>query len=144
MIDSAYINHSDGRQERVRRVHPRLEYDTVTRYLLGGAVDLEMLSGEILTFEVEALGESGYFLRTAGYGGWKDAKHGVWHGPLFVDGEVIEDCSEPEVRRQLGQFRDRPVRVTAPDAAGYGIFETIMTGVWPELGLTAESNHGGY
>jgi hypothetical protein len=33
---------------------------------------------------------------------------------------------------------------TRRDAEGYGIYETIVTGVRPDLGLTAESNYGGY
>jgi hypothetical protein len=41
----------------------------------------------------------------------------------------------------LGQFRDTPIRVREGDAVGYGILENIISGVWPELGLTAESDH---
>jgi hypothetical protein len=27
------------------------------------------------------------------------------------------------------------------DATGYGIMESIISGVWPDLGLAAESDH---
>ena len=40
----------------------------------------------------------------------------------------------------LGQFRDTPIRVREGDAVGYGIMESIITGEWPDLGLTAESD----
>ena len=38
------------------------------------------------------LGESGFFLKTGGYGPWKDHKHGSWKGPLHLDGEYLADC----------------------------------------------------
>jgi hypothetical protein len=62
----------------------------------------------------------------------------------LVDGEHIVDCHAPDVLPTLGQFRDKPVRLRDGDAEGFGIFETIVTGVWPALGLGAESNYGGY
>ena len=67
--------------------------------------------------------------------------HGAWKGPLHLDGEYIADCWDDEHLRTLGQFRDTPIRVREGDAVGYGIMESIIGGVWPELGLTAESDH---
>ena len=61
-------------------------------------------------------------------------------GPLHVDGEYIADCWDDEHLRTLGQFRDTPIRVREGDAVGYGIMESIISGVWPELGLTEESD----
>jgi hypothetical protein len=66
--------------------------------------------------------------------------HGVWRGPLHVDGEHLADCWDDEHRRRLGQFRDTPIRVREGDAVGYGIMESIVAGVWPEFGLTADSD----
>ena len=62
-------------------------------------------------------------------------------GALHVDGEYIADCWDDENLPQLGQFRDTPIRVREGDAVGYGIMESIIGGVWPELGLTEESDH---
>jgi hypothetical protein len=138
---SAYVNDTDGRQQRARSVHPRMTYDPVTRFIHPGELVLGMDSGEERRIEVEPLGESGFFLRTAGYGRWGDALHGVWRGPLAVDGEYIADCWDDDHRRRLGQFRDRPVRVREGDAVGYGIMESIVAGDWPEFGLTAQSDH---
>jgi hypothetical protein len=50
-------------------------------------------------------------------------------------------CFDDEHLRTLGQLRDTPVRVREGDAVGYGITESIIGGVWPALGLTAESDH---
>jgi len=137
---SAYINDADGNQARVRSAQPRMEYDPRTRFVRKGEIHLVMDDGEERLIEVEALGESGFFLKTAGYGAWKGHIHGSWKGPLHLDGEHIPDCWDDEHLGLLGQFRDTPVRVREDDAVGYGIMESIITGEWPELGLTAESD----
>jgi hypothetical protein len=138
---SAYLNDADGTQARVRRVTSKIDYDTRTRFVKGGELVMLLESGEERVIEVEALGESGFFLKTGGYGPWKDHKHGSWKGPLHLDGEYLADCWSDENLRLLGQFRDTPIRVRDGDAVGYGIMESLIGGVWPELGLTAESDH---
>lgn len=140
-MTSAYVNEADGRQDRVRRAEPRMVYDQRTRFVKGGELRLEMESGEERVIEVEALGESGFFLKTGLYGPWQGQIHGSWKGKLHVDGEYIADCWSEESLRQLGQLRDTPVRVREGDAVGYGILESIIGGEWPELGLTADSDH---
>ncbi|HEX4017945.1 MAG TPA: hypothetical protein VHX15_14515 [Frankiaceae bacterium] len=138
---SAYINEASGRQQPVRAVEPRLAYDPRTRFVIGGQLLLTMESGQERVIEVETVGDSGFFLKTAGYGAWAGHIHGAWRGALELDGEYIADCWDDEHLRSLGQFRDTPIRVREGDAIGYGIMESIMGGVWPELGLTAESDH---
>ncbi len=137
---SAYVNDASGRQDRVRSAEPHMQYDPHTRFVRGGELHLVMDSGEERTIEVEVPGDSGYFLKTVGYGDWKGHKHGRWMGPLHLDGEHIADCWDEEHLGLLGQFRDTPIRVREGDAVGYGIMESIVTGDWPELGLTAESD----
>ena len=138
---SAYINDANGNQLPVRSVSPRMQYDTRTRYVAGGELQLTMESGEQRVIEVEVLGDSGFFLKTAGYGAWDGHKHGSWKGRLHIDGEYIADCASDENLARLGQFRDTPIRVRDGDAVGYGIMESLIGGVWPELGLTEESDH---
>ncbi len=140
-IASAFVNEADGSQARVRIVEPHMSYDPRTRFVLGGQLRLTMDSGEHRVIEVEAVGTSGFFLRTAGYGSWAGHKHGAWMGPLHVDGDYIPDCWDDEHLPLFGQLRDTPVRVREGDAEGYGIMESMMTGEWPELGLTADSDH---
>jgi hypothetical protein len=117
-----------------------MAYDPHTRFVHKGELLLSMDSGEERVIEVEALGDTGFFLRTAGYGDWAGALHGAWRGKLHVDGEHIADCWDDEHLPLLGQFRDTPVRVRDGEASGYGIMESIVTGVWPELGLSADSD----
>ena len=137
---SAYVNDAGGRQDRVRSAEPRMQYDPHTRFVRGGELHLVMDGGEERTIEVEVPGESGFFLKTVGYGDWKGHKHGRYIGPLHLDGDHIADCWDEEHLGLLGQFRDTPIRVREGDAIGYGIMESIITGDWPELGLTAESD----
>ena len=137
---SAYVNEADGRQALVRSAEVRMQYDPRTRFVREGELRLVMDTGAERTIEVEALGESGFFLKTASYGPWKGHIHGSWRGPLHLDGEHIADCWDDEHLGLLGQFRDTPIRVREGEAVGYGIMESIVTGEWPELGLTAESD----
>jgi hypothetical protein len=137
---SAYVNESDGSQARIRSVEPRMRYDPRTRFVRGGELLLVMESGEKRVIEVEALGESGFFLATAGYGDWAGAMHGKWRGRLHVDGDYIADCWDDEHLRALGQFRDTPIRMREGDAVGYGIMESIVMGDWPEFGLGKDSD----
>ncbi len=138
---SAYLNDADGIQSTVRKVRPHIDYDPRTRFVKGGELVLTMDSGEDRVIEVEALGHSGFFLKTGGYGPWEGHKHGSFRGALHLDGEYIGDCWSEENLARLGQFRDTPIRVKDGDAVGYGIMESLIGGVWPELGLTAESDH---
>ena len=138
---SAYINDANGNQTPVRSVSPRISYDPRTRYVTGGELLLTMESGEQRVVEVEVLGDSGFCLKTAGYGAWDGHKHGSWKGRLHVDGEYLADVASDENLPRLGQFRDTPIRVRDGDAVGYGIMESLIGGVWPELGLTEESDH---
>jgi hypothetical protein len=137
---SAYVNETDGHQALVRSAEPRMRYDPRTRFVRGGELHLVMESGESRVIEVEALGETGFFLKTAGYGAWKGHIHGSWMGALQLDGEHIADCWDEEHLGLLGQLRDTPIRVSEGDATGYGIMESIIGGEWPEYGLTAESD----
>jgi hypothetical protein len=138
---SAYLNDADGNQVPVRSVSPRIDYDTRTRFVKGGELLLTMEWGEQRVIEVEVLGQSGFHLKTGGYGEWDGHKHGSWKGKLHIDGEYIADCASDEYLPKLGQFRDTPIRVRDGDAVGYGIMESLIGGVWPELGLTEESDH---
>ncbi len=126
---SAYLNEADGTQTPVRRVTPKIAYDTRTRFVKGGELVMTLESGEDRVIEVEALGESGFFLKTGGYGAWKGHKHGSWRGgPLHLDGEYIADCWSDESLRSLGQFRDTPVRVRDGDAWATGSWKASSAG----------------
>ncbi len=140
-VSSAYLIEADGRHEELRRVTPQMRYDTRTRFVLGGELVVTTEAGDERRVAVERVGDCGIFLKLGGYGPWKGHKHGSWMGSLVVDGEHIEDCWDDEHLPLLGQLRDTPIRVTEGDAQGFGIMESMMYGEWPDLGLTAESDH---
>lgn len=135
---SGYRNYPDGRQEKVARVRPELNFDDKTRRLLGGKVHFDMLQGGSHTVEVEVGGPAAVHLGPGLYLGFDGKKHGSWKGPLEVEGEAFEDTLDIPTLRRIRQLRDCPIRVKEGDATGYGIMETIIHGAHPELGLTAE------
>ncbi|MCK9923053.1 hypothetical protein MXD61_14430 [Frankia sp. AgPm24] len=138
---SAYVNEASGAQTRIRDAEVHISYDPRTRFVRGGELHLVTEAGDRRVIEVEALGESGFFLKTGGYGSWGSHIHGSWMGPLHLEGDYIDDCWFGKHARELGQLRDTPIRVREGDAVGYGIMESIVHGVWPELGLTAETDY---
>jgi hypothetical protein len=137
---SGYRNDADGSQERVGRVRPEIRYDDTTRRVLGGRVHFDMLSGETHTVEVEVMGEAGFHLGCALYLGFDGKKHGMWRGKLAVEGEKIEDTMDAATLRRIHQLRDNIIRVREGDAVGYGVLETVVTGEWPQWGLTTEAS----
>ena len=140
---SGYRNHADGRQERIARVRPMLRYDNDTRRLLGGHLLIDMLNGETAKVEIEVMGESGFYLSTALYLGFDGKKHGNWRGELNLDGERIPDMTAPDIRKRLATaVRDTIVRVREGEAQGYGLFEPIVLGDWPEMNLSSSQTRG--
>jgi hypothetical protein len=137
---SAYQNHPDGEQERVGRVRPFLRYDDKTRRLLGGTIEFDLLSGGTRTVQVEVVGETGFHLGPALYLGFDGKKHGMWRGPLCVEGEKIADTKDAQTLRRIHQIRDNIIRVREGDAVGWGIIETLVTGPNAEIGLTQEAS----
>ncbi len=134
---SGYRNHPDGRQEKVARVRPELNYDDRSRRLLGGMVHFDMLQGGTHSVKVEVIGETAVHLGPGLYLGFDGKKHGSWKGPLEIDGEKFDDCRDLTTLRRIRQLRDCPIKVTEGDATGYGVMESIIHGGYPELGLTA-------
>jgi hypothetical protein len=130
---SGQVNHPDGAQDRVVALEADFSFETRTRYLLRGAFDLSTASGATHHIEIEPLSDTGFHLRTGQYGLWNGGVHGAWRGEFHMDGEYIPDCVA--ILAELGQIRDRPVRVSDGQATGYGIQETWYEGAWPDFGL---------
>ena len=138
---SGHLNTAENgiRQREFRQMRPEMKFDPATRQLLGATYHLVDEAGEERTVTVRPLGACGFYLRTARYGGWKGARHGSWLGAYHEDGEYLSD-----VRAELaalGQLRDVPVFVQDEQASGFGIQESVYVGVYPELGLGADSNY---
>lgn len=135
---SGHVNEADGSQRPVLRIEPRVRLCPRTRHFLGGDFVLHMADGSRREVQVEALGESGYYLRTGHYGEWAGGRWGSWRGSYHEDGEYIGDCVK--ALPQLGQLRDKPIRIFEGDATGWGIQESIYSGLFPELGLDASTD----
>lgn len=136
------IEYPDGRREAWRDLESNLNFNTENRRLLGGNIIATTESGEIHPLEIEVLGDTGFHLGTGLYFGYQGHHHGEWRGDLLIEGERIADCREIETARSLHQIRDTVIKVTDPVSGGVGIgnCQPIISGAWPELGLTAESS----
>jgi hypothetical protein len=136
------IEHVDGKVERMTDIRSGLAYDPSNRRLLGGGVTVTMQGGATRRFQLEVPTSTGFHLGAGLYFGFRGHHYGEWRGELHVDGERLEDCSEPSLARQLHQLRDTFVHVRDLDtgAEGWGNCQPIVSGAHPELGLTGESS----
>ncbi len=136
------IEYPDGRREAWSNLESNLNFDTDNRRLLGGTIVATTELGEIRPLEIEVLSDTGFHLGAGLYFGYEGRHHGEWRGNLVIDGERIADCRDADVARSLHQIRDTVIRVTDPVYGGVGIgnCQPIISGAWPELGLTAESS----
>jgi hypothetical protein len=136
------IEHPDGSFEPVTHIEPDLRYDPGNRRLLGGRVQLTMADGSRRRPDVDVVSDTGFHLGTGLYFGFDGHHHGGWRGELHVEGERIADCSDPETARRVHQIRDTVVRVADPSGGGVGVgnWQPMITGAFPELGLTADTS----
>jgi hypothetical protein len=136
------VEHPDGRVERMTDITPELSYDPENRRLRGGRVHCTMEDGSTRTIEVEVVSDTGFHLGTGLYFGFDGHHHGEWRGHLHLDGERIPDCSTPDAAPRVHQIRDTVVRLTDPagGGVGWGNWQPMITGAFPELGLRAESS----
>ena len=138
---SGYLNHQDGRQERVGRLRPELRYDDRTRQPIGGVLHFDMLEGGTRSVEIETVDAgAGFHLGTGLYSSLNGFWHGSWRGKLHVEGDHHQDVQDDATMRLVHQLRDGIIRAREGDAQGHGIFESIATGAWPEYGLTKENS----
>ncbi len=136
------VEHTDGRVERMADIRPDLAYDPSNRRLLGGSVAVVMEDGTPRTFELEVPTATGFHLGAGLYFGRQGHHHGEWRGELHVDGERLEDCSQPATARELHQLRDTfvVVREAQSGARGWGNCQPMITGAHPGLGLDPGSS----
>ncbi len=136
------IEHPDGRREPWAALVPHAEVRDDNRRLARATLDFTMADGSPRPITVTALGDSGFHLGAGLYFGFDGHWPGEWRGDLHVDGEHIEDCTDPVAARRLHQIRDNLVRVDDPVGGGTGVgnLQTIFAGPHPDLGLTDEAS----
>jgi hypothetical protein len=132
------IEHPDGRREPFAAIVLRPEVDDANRRLRSAEIDATMDDGSARPLRITALGDTGFHLGTGLYFGFDGHWHGEFRGELHVDGEHLEDCSDPATARRVHQIRDNLVRIEDPVGGGVGVgnLQSIFAGPHPELGLT--------
>lgn len=135
---SGYRNDASGKQDRIARVRPEIQYDDRTRRMAkGGVIHFDMLDGSTDTVELEVQGDSGFYLGPALYLGFDGQRHGMWRGESHIDGERIADMTADDVQKRMkSALRDTIIKVKSGQSEGYGIFEPIVLGEWEEGMLT--------
>lgn len=135
------IEHPDGSIDRWVAIDQDLAYHPTHRRLLGGRVTLTTESGAVHPYRVEVMGDTGVHLGAGLYFGFNGHHHGEWRGPLHVEGERIADCTDPEWFQPLHQIRDTTVQLVDESTGdvGWGNWQPIICGAWPQLGLAQET-----
>jgi len=138
----AFIEHPDGRVERIIDIEPDLSYNSANRRLLGGRVHCTLADGTTRTLQIDVVSDTGFHLGTGLYFGLDGHHHGEWRGAAHIDGERIANCADPDTARRIHQIRDTVIHVTDPvgGGEGWGNWQPMITGEFPDLGLTAESS----
>ncbi len=126
--------------EALGRPEIELRYAPGTRDAVGATVGLtEPDDGAAFTVEVVPVLPMHVGIGT-GYGFDTDWRHGMWQGPLVVQG-VSYDLRDPEVRAGMWGIVDAVARFevrggTSAGAVGHGLFETLILGRHDPTGLT--------
>ena len=136
------IEHPDGRVEAFAALRPDLRFDPENRRVLGGTFHFTMADGSARPITVDAMGDTGFHLGGGLYFGLDGHHHGEWRGKAHVDGEYIDDCTDPETARRIHQIRDAVMRVDDPVGGGRGWcnLQTTIVGDWPDAGLDEASS----
>ncbi|MBA2607899.1 MAG: hypothetical protein H0U92_03070 [Actinobacteria bacterium] len=136
------IEHPDGRREPWAALVPRAEVRDDNRRLSSATFDFTMTDGSARPITVTAVGDTGFHLGTGLYFGFDGHWHGEWRGDLHVDGEHVDDCTEPSTAKRIHQIRDNVVRIDDPvgGGVGYGNLQTIFAGPHPDIGLTEDAS----
>lgn len=134
------LEYADGNRVAFTDIQPSLSYDPTNRRLLGGELNCTLADGSERTLGIEVVSDTGFHLGTGLYFGFDGKHHGQWRGEFHVEGEHIADCSEHDSARRVHQIRDCIIKITDGDAVGYSNYQTVVSGEWPELGLSAEDS----
>ncbi|HWQ28236.1 MAG TPA: hypothetical protein VNN12_04355, partial [Dehalococcoidia bacterium] len=104
-----------------------------TRVFDAGMLFVRDASGR--EFDVRFEPKQTLFMAGAGYallGGWR---HGQYHGPLAVEGEVW-DLTDPETLGKIQGQNETVCDVLYEGKRGSGIFELLVIGPYQPWGLT--------
>ncbi len=111
-----------------------LSFAPGTRRATGGTIRLTEPDGTPITIAVEPMVPVHVGIGT-GYGYDSDWRHGMWQGPLKVEGFEL-DTTTPDGAARLFGIVDASARFSYGGNVGYGLFETMVIGPHDQYGFT--------
>lgn len=130
VIEDATVVRHDGASQRAGRPEHELRFLPGTRTVIGATLRF----GSELTVEVEPLVSAAIAVGT-GYGLEPDWRHGMYQGPLAVQGKEWK-LDDPFVRAGMGLIVDSSARFVCEGEVGYGLFEVAVVGPHQRYGLS--------
>lgn len=127
--DATRIWH-EGRSERLGRPEHHLRFAAGTRTVVGATLQF----GDQLTVDVEPL-VSVALAAGSGYGLDPDWRHGMYQGPLVVQGRDWR-LDDPFVQAGMHAVVDSSARAVCGGQVGYGLFEVAVVGPHQRYGLS--------
>jgi hypothetical protein len=126
-----------GRYDWLGRPEHSLGFRPGSRFVTGGRLHLHSPGGSEIELVAEPLVPVHIGIGT-GYGYDADWRHGMWQGPLVVQGFHL-DTNTPEGASRLMGIVDASARFTYTDEhgthVGYGLFETMVIGPHDRYGF---------
>ena len=115
----------DGRELRAVRVSTWHKFEPDTRLAVAATLDCDLEDGSTRRFHIGAMGDSRTCLGPGLYCGFDGHCHGEYRGKIAVDGERIDDTTNPDGRTRIHQLQDVIARVRN-DLPPYGRRGIVM------------------
>ena len=133
VLEEAVRVWNDGRTEHLGSPGHALTWQPGTRTATGGSLHLHEPDGTPIEIQVESLVRVHIGIGT-GYGYDADWRHGMWQGPLKVEGVHIDTTTAEGAARMFG-IVDAGARFRYEGHVGYGLFETMVVGPHDRYGF---------
>jgi hypothetical protein len=127
-------NGIDRKPESLGKPEFDFEFASGTRFVKHATLHLTEPGGRPLDIAVTPLLPV-YIGIGTGYGLDADWRHGMYQGPLVVQGLEI-DSNTPEGKAKLWGILDNVARFETGGEVGYGLFEYLMIGPYARFGFT--------
>jgi hypothetical protein len=139
ILEEAVRVWNDGRLDQLGRPSHDIEFVPGTRAPKAATLSMREPDGTPLEIHIETVLPC-YLSVGSGYGPDPEWRHGMWQGPLKVEGRTW-DLTSPEVRKSLIGFAEYSARAeTSTGARGYGMFEFACVGPHEQYGFTGWEN----
>jgi hypothetical protein len=141
LLEEAVRVWNDGRVDHLGRPSHDVEFVPGTRAPNSATLHVHEPDGTPLDIFIEPRLPC-YLMMGSGYGPDPDWRHGMWQGPLKVQG-LTWDLTSTEVRKGLVGMAEYSSRVaTSTGETGYGMFEFSCVGPHDQYGFTGWEDMG--